>query len=123
MSLNQPRTSDTISLACELDGIVPVERLGDIKAKTHEKDGSSSPVLRLSIPISAFREQKDQAVAPYQALPVKGPVVIITEHLTPAQDVIEPLRGESTEVSACLPHGNMPDLPPQNKSKSTPLIY
>lgn len=105
MSLNQPRTSDTISLACELDGIVPVERLGDTKARTHESDGSSSPVLRLSVPSSAFREQNDQAVAPYQALPVKGPVVIITEHLTPAQDVIEPLRGESTEVRACLPLG------------------
>jgi hypothetical protein len=110
MSLNQPRTSDPISLACELDGIVPVERLGDTKAKTHESDGSSGLALRLSIPNSALREQKDQAVAPYQALPVKGPVVNITEHLTPAQDVIEPLRGESTEVGACLPHWNMPEF-------------
>jgi len=102
MSLNQPRISDPVSLACELNLPVAVERLNGSKASVPEGEQSESPALRLSIPSSAFREQKDQAVAPYQALPVKGPVINITEHLTPAQDVIEPLRGETAEVSACL---------------------
>lgn len=45
-------------------------------------------------------DQKVQAVAPYQALPLKGPFVKITEHLTSAFDVIEP--SNSKEVGAHL---------------------
>ena len=87
---------------------VPVERLNGNQASNSNTDESESPALRLSIPNSAFRNQKEQAVAPYQALPVKGPVINITEHLTPAQDVIEPQRGETAEVIArCV--GNMPE--------------
>lgn len=97
MSLTNPRTSDPVTLACELDGIVPVERLSNGDVSSSELERNRSP-LRLSIPLDAFRQQKDQAVAPYQALPVQGPIVNITEHLTPALDVIEPDRGETTEV-------------------------
>ena len=58
-----------------------------------------------------------EAVAPYQALPVQGPV--ITQHLTPAQDVVEP--GAATEEvgvnsgsGACLPRRrHARRLPPQ----------
>ena len=100
MSLNQPRISDPVSLACELNLPVPVERLDGNKASTSNRDDSESPSLRLHIPNSAFVSQASQSVAPYQALPVKGPVINITEHLTPAQDVIEPLRGETAEVIA-----------------------
>ena len=97
MSLGNPRRSDPITLAGELDGIVPVERLTNGGATASERDSSHEPP-RLTLPLEALRRQKDQAVAPYQALPVQGPVVNITEHLTPAFDVIEPERGEIPEV-------------------------
>lgn len=95
MASLRSRRSDPVTLASELDGIVPVERLDNGNASNSEEEQSP---LRLSIPSEAFREQKYQAVAPYQALPVKGPVINITQHLTPALDVIEPQRGETAEV-------------------------
>lgn len=96
MSLTNPRNSDPVTLACELDGIVPIERLANGDATTSEPQRSHEP-LRISLP-DALRKQKSQSVAPYQALPVQGPIVNITEHLTPALDVIEPESGEVTEV-------------------------
>lgn len=105
MSLKQPRSSDPVSLACELEGIVPVERLAD--------DGAAEPLgaspvagRRLVQHSDSFRRQSEQAVAPYQALPIAGPVVSITEHLTPPLDVVEPRRGEGREVRAAT----RPDL-------------
>ena len=95
MALNRPRTSDPVSLASELEGIVPVERLASSDAVSDDMPAASRRLVRHS---DSFREQVEQAVAPYQALPVKGPVVNITEHLTPALDVIEPRRGEEVEV-------------------------
>lgn len=96
MSLTNPRTSDPVTLASELDGIVPVERLSNGDATASEPLRHHEP-LRISLP-DALRQQKSQSVAPYQALPVQGPVINITEHLTPALDVIEPQGGETTEV-------------------------
>lgn len=92
-----PRSSDPVSLACELEGLVPVERL-DSNDAAAPSGGSPSASGRLLHPSASFRQQKEQAVAPYQALPVKGPVVNITEHLTPALNVIEPRKGEDSEV-------------------------
>ena len=103
MSLTNPRTSDPVTLARELDGIVPVERLANGDATASEPQRSHEP-LRVSLP-DALRQQKSQSVAPYQALPVQGPIVSITEHLTPALDVIEPESGETTEVWC---EGNIP---------------
>lgn len=97
MSLRNPRTSDPVSLACELEGLVPVERLEEGDAAP--SGGSPSAARRLVSHSDSFREQKQQAVAPYQALPVQGPVVKITEHLTPALNVVEPRKGENAEVS------------------------
>ena len=98
MASIRSRKSDPVTLACELDGIVPVERLTNGNASA-SIDQPHREALHLTIPSEAFREQKDQAVAPYQALPIKGPIINITQHLTPALDVIEPQRGETTEVS------------------------
>ena len=98
MALLHPRVSDPVTLASELDGIVPVERLENGDASTSENGLGRSPV-RLSTRLESFKQQKDQTVAPYQALPVQGPIVNITEHLTSALDVVEPERGGTTEVS------------------------
>ena len=105
--LLSPRASDPVTLASELEGIVPIERLesGDEASVSGGSPRGMSP--RFSVRHSgSFREQKEQAVAPYQALPVQGPVVHITEHLTPALDVVEPQRGvDNAEVRksvACI---------------------
>ena len=97
-----------MTLASALDGIVPIERLSNGDVTTSEPENHHES-LRLTLP-EAVRQQKNQAVAPYQALPVQGPVVNITQHLTPALDVIEPERGETAEVSSSR---NMPILGPQ----------
>ena len=43
-----------------------------------------------------------EAVAPYQALPVQGPV--ITHHMTPALEVIEPGTASEEVGTTSLPH-------------------
>ena len=73
-----------VTLASELPGIVPVERLESGDAAELRRPGSLK--MRLS---DSFKAQKKQHTAPYQALPVAGPITI-TEHHTEALDVVEP---------------------------------
>ena len=108
--LNRPRPSDPVSLACELDSIEPV-RSTDASANGVDSQVNGGPRMpsgiaiedlgkRLSLHDESLEGQKVQAVAPYQALPLKGPFVKITEHLTPALDVIEPSDGSEVNSSA-----------------------
>ena len=93
--LERPRASDPVSLACELDSIEPIGRGQD----STQEEGL---VQRLSLHTATLAPQKDQAVAPYQALPLKGPFVRITEHFTPAWDVIEPSDSSEVILRFCM---------------------
>ena len=54
---------------------------------------------------TAFRKSRKAAVTPYQALPVQGPIVSITHHLTPSLPVLEPENGASKQVLPCSSFG------------------
>ena len=82
----QSERSLPVLLASELSLPEPVDTEGDDRFSLQPEGGSPRAQLNAR---SSRRVQK-AAVTPYQALPVQGPVVTITHHLTPALPVVEP---------------------------------
>lgn len=72
-------------LATELTLPCPIDRdAGEVSTSPK----GCSPTARINS--KAFRKMQKAAVTPYQALPVQGPLVSITHHMTPALPVVEP---------------------------------
>ena len=82
----QSERSLPVLLASELSLPEPVDREGDGSVPLEAEGGSP----RAQLHARSFRRVQKAAVTPYQALPVQGPLVTITHHLTPALPVVEP---------------------------------
>ena len=75
-----------VLLASELSLPAPVDGENDAGYSLEPEGGSP----RAQLHARSFRKVQKAAVTPYQALPVQGPLVTITHHLTPALPVVEP---------------------------------
>ncbi len=76
-----------VLLASELSLPSAVDQEGDARYPVEPEGGSP----RAQLHARAFRKaQKAAVTGAYQAVPVQGPLVSITHHLTPALPVVEP---------------------------------
>jgi hypothetical protein len=71
-------------LATELSLPCPVDRNAGYVSTSE----ATSPTAHVNAKV--LKRMQKAAVSPYQALPVQGPLVSITHHLTPALPVLEP---------------------------------
>ena len=93
----QSQRSLPVLLASELSLPEPVDPESGRALPSDPEGGSPRAQLRAR----SFRKVQKAAVTPYQALPIQGPLVSITHHLTPALPVVEP-GSESRQVCPML---------------------
>ena len=93
----QSQRSLPVLLASELSLPEPIDHeIGQALPSVPE---GGSP--RAQLHARSFRKVQKAAVTPYQALPIQGPLVSITHHLTPALPVVEP-GSDSQQVCPLL---------------------